>query len=106
MDGGEKILSRIGASPRILFLVATEGAEDIVPTYALFSRTRTPESALPNAPMPTHVEFLIDLSGHLRARWLPGGPQPGWSDIKVLLAEIQALSQETAVAAPPDEHVH
>jgi hypothetical protein len=26
--------------------------------------------------------------------------------MKVLLAEIQALNQETAVAAPPDEHVH
>jgi putative copper export protein/mono/diheme cytochrome c family protein len=106
MDGGEKILSRIGASPRILFPVATEGAEDIVSTYALFRRTRAPEGALPNAPMPTHMEFLIDRSGYFRARWLPGGPQPGWSDIKVLLAEIQALNQEIAVAAPPDEHVH
>ncbi len=106
MDGGEKILSRIGASPRILFPVATEGAEDIVPTYALFGRTRAPEGGLPNAPMPAHMEFLIDRSGYLRARWLPGGPPPGWSDIKVLLAEIQALTQETAVAAPPDEHVH
>ena len=106
MDGGEKILSRIGASPRILFPVATEGAEDIVSTYALFRRTRAPEGALPNAPMPAHMEFLIDRSGYLRARWLPGGPQPGWSDIKVLLAEVQALSQETVVAAPPDEHVH
>ena len=56
--------------------------------------------------MPTHMEFLIDRSGYLRARWLPGGPPPGWSDIKVLLAEIQALNQETAVVAPPDEHVH
>lgn len=106
MDGGEKILSRIGASPRILFPVATEGAEDIVSTYALFRRTRAPEGALPNSPRPTHMEFLIDRSGYLRARWLPGGPQPGWSDIKVLLAEVQALSQETAVTAPPDEHVH
>lgn len=106
MDGGEKILSRIGASPRILFPVATEGAEDIVSTYSLFRRTRAPEGALPNAPMPAHMEFLIDRSGYLRARWLPGGPQPGWSDIKVLLAEVQALSHETAVAAPPDEHVH
>jgi putative copper resistance protein D len=52
------------------------------------------------------MEFLIDRSGYFRARWLPGGTQPGWSDIKVLLAEIQTLSQETAVAAPPDEHVH
>ncbi len=106
MDGGEKILSRIGVSPRILFPVATEGAEDIVSTYALFRRTRAPEGALPNPPMPTHMEFLIDRSGYLRARWLPGGPQPGWSDIKVLLAEIYTLNQETAVAAPPDEHVH
>jgi putative copper export protein/mono/diheme cytochrome c family protein len=106
MDGGEKILSRIGASPRILFPVATEGAEDIVSTYALFRGTRAPEGALPNAPMPAHVEFLIDRSGYLRARWLPGGPPPGWSDIKVLLAEIQALNQEPVVAAPPDEHVH
>jgi putative copper resistance protein D len=106
MDGGEKILSRIGASPRILFPVATEGAEDIVSTYLLFRRTRAPEGALANAPMPAHMEFLIDRSGYLRARWLPGGPSPGWSDIKVLLAEIQALNQETVVAAPPDEHVH
>lgn len=106
MDGGEKILSRIGASPRILFPVATEGAADIVSTYALFRRTRAPEGALPNPPMPAHMEFLIDRSGYLRARWIPGGPQPGWSDIKVLLAEILTLNQETAVAALPDEHVH
>jgi len=56
--------------------------------------------------MPTHVEFLIDRSGYLRARWLPGGATPGWSDIKVLLAEIHALNQETVVALPPAEHVH
>ena len=106
MDGGEKILSRIGPSPRILFPVATEGAEDIVSTYALFRPTRASESVLPNAPMPAHMEFLIDRSGYLRARWIPGGPQPGWADIKVLLAEIQALNLETVVIAPPDEHVH
>ncbi len=106
MDGGERILSRIGASPRILFPVATEGAPDIVSTYALFARTRAPEGARPDAPMPGHMEFLIDRSGYLRARWLPGGPQPGWSDIKVLLAEIHALTQETDVTAPLDEHVH
>jgi putative copper resistance protein D len=106
MDGEEKILSRIGPSPRILFPVATEGAGDVVSTYTLFRRTRAPEGALPDPPMPTHMEFLIDRSGYLRARWIPGGASPGWSDTKVLLAEIQALSQETAPAVPPDEHVH
>ena len=106
MGGEEKILSRIGASPRILFPVATEGAADIVSTYGLFRRTRAPEGALPDPPMPTHMEFLIDRSGYLRARWIPGGPGRGWSDVKTLVAEIQALNQEPAPAAQPDEHVH
>ena len=106
MDGGEKILSRLGPSPPILFPVATEGASDIVATYGLFRRTKVPDGALPNPPLPPHTEFLIDRSGYLRARWIPGDERPGWSDLKVLLAEIQALNQEIAVAAPPDEHVH
>jgi copper resistance protein D len=106
MNGEEKILSRIGASPRILFPVTTEGAPDIVATYSLFRRTLAPEGARPDPAMPTHMEFLIDRSGYLRARWIPGGDRPGWSDIKTLVAEILALNQERAPAAPPDEHVH
>jgi putative copper resistance protein D len=106
MGGEEKILSRIGVSPPILFPVVTDGAADIVSTYALFRRTRAPQGALPDPPMPTHVEFLIDRSGYLRARWIPGGVTPGWSDMKVLLAEVHALNQETVVAEPPAEHVH
>jgi len=106
MDGGEKILSRIGGSPPILFPVVTEGAADIVSTYSLFGRTRSPDVIRPDPPMPSHVELLVDRSGYLRARWIPGGPPPGWSDVKVLLAEIQALNQETAAPAAPDEHVH
>ena len=87
--------------------MATEGAGDIVSTYALFRRTRgSARAPCPNPPVPAHMEFLIDRSGYFRARWIPGGPQPGWSDIKVLLAEIHALNQETTVTAPPDEHVH
>jgi len=106
MDSDQEILSRIGATPRILFPVATDGAADIVTTYALFRRTLAPAGALPDPPRPTHIEFLIDRSGYLRARWIPGGPRPGWSDMKRLLAEVQALSQEPATVAPPDEHVH
>jgi putative copper resistance protein D len=106
MGGEEKILSRIGVSPPILFPVATDGAADIVSTYALFGRTRALQGARPDPPMPSHMEFLIDRSGYIRARWTPGGPAPGWSDIKVLLAEVHALNQETVVAEPPAEHVH
>jgi len=106
MGSDQAILSRIGATPRILFPVATDGAADIVTTYALFRRTLAPAGALPDPPRPPHMEFLIDRSGYLRARWIPGGPRPGWSDIKRLLAEVQALNQEPATVAPADEHVH
>ena len=106
MDNDQAILSRIGATPRILFPVATDGAADIVTTYALFRRTLAPAGALPDPPRPPHMEFLIGRSGYLRARWIPDGPRPGWSDIKRLLAEVQALNQEPATVAPPDEHVH
>ncbi len=106
MDGGERVLSRLGPTPPVFFPVATEGAADIVATYRLFRRARTPEGALVNPLLPPHMEFLIDRSGYLRARWIPGGPRPGWADLKILLAEIQALNQESAAAAPAEEHVH
>ena len=106
MDGGDRVLTRLGPSPPIFFPVATEGAADIVATYGLFRRSLTPEGVLPDSPLPPHMEFLIDRSGYLRARWIPGGSRPGWSDIKALLAELQALNQESVAAVPADEHVH
>jgi putative copper resistance protein D len=106
MDEAKQVLSRLGPTPAVFFPVATEGAADIVATYGLFRRARTPEGALVDPPLPPHMEFLIDRSGYLRARWIPGGPRSGWADLKVLLAEIQALNQESAAAAPAEEHVH
>jgi putative copper resistance protein D len=96
-DGGSEILTRLGANPRILFPVAVEGGEEIVATYSLFGLTgdRAPAS---------HLEFLIDRQGYIRARWFPDGK--GWSDISALLAELQQLNQETPLAPTPDEHVH
>ncbi len=96
-DGGEQIISRLGASPRILFPVVTDGAREIVETYALFQ----PAAWILT---PTHVEFLIDRQGYLRARWTPASQ--GWTEMTGLLAEIQQLNQEAPTAPPPAEHVH
>jgi copper resistance protein D len=104
--GRERVLTHLGPTPPIFFPVVTEGATDIVTTYGLFRRTQSPASALSDPPLPRHMEFLIDRSGYLRARWIPGGGRPGWADIKVLLAELQALNQEVVAGTPPDEHVH
>src|SRR5262249_26251734 len=57
MDSDQAILSRIGATPRILFPVVTDGAADIVTTYALFRRTLAPAGALPDPPHPPHIAF-------------------------------------------------
>jgi putative copper resistance protein D len=99
MDEGREILTRLGATPRILFPVAVEGGEEIVATYSLFGRILAPDE-----PPPSHLEFLIDQLGYIRARWIPDGK--GWTELPALLAEIQQLNQEKPVAPVPDEHVH
>lgn len=88
-DAAPDALRRLGAHPRILFPVVTEGAREIVDAYRLF------------AP-PPHAEFLIDRQGYLRAiaRGAPG------QDVNPLLAEVQALNAEPVTAAAPAEHVH
>jgi putative copper resistance protein D len=70
--------------------VVTDGAAEIVRAYRLFGR----------AP---HVEFLIDRRGYLRARWLSDGGAP---EVNALLAEVQELNAEKALAPLPPEHVH
>jgi putative copper resistance protein D len=99
MDADPGIIGRLGATPPIVFPVVTEGAGEIVPSYALFSRGR--ESFAPG-----HVEFLIDRQGYLRARWILDSDGKGWGDLGNLRAQIRLLDQEEPAAPPPEEHVH
>ncbi len=94
-DGGGQVISRLGASPRILFPVVTEGGREIVEAYTLFRPATT---------VPFHMEFLIDRQGYIRARWTADGTS--WAEMTALLGEIQQLNQESPGAPPPDEHVH
>jgi putative copper resistance protein D len=103
-DADPRILTRLGGEPPIVFPVVTDGARDIVSTYALFRGEPGPDGPAPEPPAPRHLEFLIDRQGYIRARWIPGGGV-GWSDITLLRAELGTLSRE-APAPPPDEHVH
>ncbi|MBI4588843.1 MAG: CopD family protein [Candidatus Rokubacteria bacterium] len=98
-DRQERIISRLGPAPRILFPVVTEGGSEVAETYFLF---RVPPASGTEAP--SHVEFLIDRQGYLRARWTLDGK--GWTEMTALLAEIQQLNQEETTAPPPEEHVH
>ena len=46
-------------------------------TYVLFRKSLNPAGRLSIPPIPSHLEFLIDRQGYIRARWLlgmtPGG---------------------------------
>ncbi len=99
LDADPAIIRRLGATPPVLFPVVTEGAAEITPAYALFSRP-------PGSPAPRHAEFLIDRQGYIRARWIPGGGGKGWDDLGTLRAEIQILDTEKPSVPAPDEHVH
>jgi hypothetical protein len=98
----KKNLSRIGLSPSCSPWPPTARRTSFRPTRCSGAPGL---GGGPTDPPISSGKFLIDRSGYLRALD-PGGTTPGWSDIKVLLAEIQALNLETVVTAPPDEHVH
>jgi putative copper resistance protein D len=105
VDGGERIITRLGADPPILFPVVTEGSVEITRAYALLGRSIRGGPRALDAPPPPHMELLIDRYGYVRARWLPGDGGPGWSDPEALVPELQQIARE-APAAPPAEHVH
>jgi len=89
----------------IFFPIVVDGAAEAAATYTLFRRDLTPEGQLPEPPIPTHMELLIDRQGYLRARWIPGAA-PGWADSARLVAEVERLAREAPRAPAPDEHIH
>jgi putative copper resistance protein D len=88
------------------FPVATQGAPEIVRSYALFRRTLSNPDLAGEGTSPKHMEFLIDRYGYLRARWIPAVDGSGWADIGELTQQITQLNREKELRPPPDDHVH
>jgi len=74
---------------------------DAVAAYTMFTR-RSPD--LHDA-APTHVEFLIDRQGYLRARW-PGIPDATTDRTTEIIGEVELLKHEPARPPAPEGHVH
>jgi len=90
-DAAPDAIRRLGAEPRVLFPIVTDGAASIVTAYGLFAAS-------------SHAEFLIDRRGYIRAIAQSHGET---AELETLLAQIQELNQEkTPTEAPPEEHVH
>lgn len=74
----------------------------LVSAYTLFRRTASAERVLP---VPSHMEFLIDRQGYLRARWIASG-KPGWDRMPYLLWEVTVLNGEKLHPSIPKRHGH
>jgi len=85
--------------------IVIEGNDEIFKSYSLFGQSFETDRNSSEAPLPKHMELLIDKRGYIRARWIAkeGG---GWADIENLLQEIATLQNEKSQAPAPDDNVH
>jgi putative copper resistance protein D len=79
--------------------IVVEGAEEIAAAYLPLAG-----GAPSGAGAPSHVEYLVDRQGYVRARWRPG--EPAWGEVATLVTEVQRLDREAPRAPAPDDHVH
>jgi putative copper resistance protein D len=86
--------------------IVTQGAAEITRSYALFRRTIAKPDLFGEGTLPKHMEFLFDQYGFMRARWIPEGESPGWTNLDLLLQQIQQLGREGELLPPPGDHVH
>jgi len=85
--------------------VVTDGSREAFDAYALYRRSFSEQGTQPDPPVPSHMEFLIDRQGYVRARWIPRDG-PGWDKLENLFRDIDRLNQEKPSAPAPDDHVH
>jgi len=81
------------SSPSLQFTIVTDGAQEAATAYLLFRRTLSDPGTTVLGEPPSHMEFLIDRFGYVRARWLPqeDGGGEGWRDTQFLLDQIERI---------------
>ncbi len=87
------------------FPVITQNTDEIVSSYSLSRRTLSHPDIIGRGTNYTHMEFLIDRYGYLRARWIPSIDQSGWSDTDLLNRQISLLNRENTKKSFPDDYV-
>lgn len=102
-EPGPQEMAQIADLP---FPVITQGAPEIVRSYALFRRTLNQPDLLGAGTLPDQMEFLVDRFGYLRARWIPDADGPAWNDTSMLMQQIEQLNREKEILPPPGDHVH
>lgn len=80
--------------------VITDTAREITESYSLSRRTMSHPDLLGRGSIPDHMEYLIDRSGYLRARWIPSADETGWENIDLLIKQIEQLNNEKISIVP------
>jgi putative copper export protein/mono/diheme cytochrome c family protein len=83
-------------------------ANEIRESYELLSRTLLNRGDGRSLGMKrSHMEFLIDRFGYIRARWIADEEPNGWSPTdRLLLQQVDKLNTEPRMLPPPDNHIH
>jgi len=87
------------------FVVVSQGATEIATSYSLSRRTVTHPDIIGRGTQYDHMEFLIDKSGYLRARWIPSIDEKNWSDVNFLSQQASLLNRENLQSSPAKEYV-
>lgn len=90
----------------IPFPLITEGWSEIRDTYMLYRRVRAVPDLTGSGMMPSHMEFMTDRFGYLRARWVSQFEGFGWQNINALTYQLDLLNKEKEILPPPDDHAH
>ncbi|UJP05815.1 MAG: CopD family protein [Nitrosomonas sp.] len=88
------------------FPVVVEGWEEIKNAYWWYRRIRMVPDLSGKGLFPTHMEFLTDRFGYLRARWVAQFDGFGWQNINALGLQLTQLNREGEIMPPPGEHAH
>ena len=88
------------------FEVVEDGWPEIKNSYILYRRTLKDPDILGRGNIPDHMEFLVDQSGYLRARWIPSLDESGWSNLALLTDQLQQLNKEKEILPQSHDHGH
>lgn len=109
--GAEVIAVPLPGSPAVdagslPFILPVDGAAEIARAYLLLRRTQDDAGRTLADEVPTHMEFLIDRFGYVRARWVDVPKFQEWRNEDFLLQQIDLLRDEPRLAPSPDDHIH
>ncbi len=96
----------ITISKMVPFPVVTEGWSEIKDSYWLYRRIRTVPDLSGKGMFPSHIEYMTDRFGYLRARWVAQFEGFGWQSIDALTLQLTKLNREEEIMPPPGEHAH